>query len=83
MSKQLLILGAGADRTAGIDFPLANTLLADVTQYLVGPGKPVDAALRDMLPGLENPGPGLTIQHFHFIGLLNPALIDPARFIRE
>jgi hypothetical protein len=31
----------------------------------------------------ENPGPGLTIQHFHFIGLLNPALIDPARFIRE
>lgn len=53
MSQPLLILGAGADRTAGIDFPLANTLLADVTQYLSGPGKPVDAALRAMLPGLK------------------------------
>ena len=42
MSQNLLILGAGADRTSGIDFPLANTLLADVTRYLDGPGKPVD-----------------------------------------
>lgn len=49
----LLITGAGVDRTAGIDFPLANTLLADVTRYLDGPGKPVDEALRAMLPGLR------------------------------
>lgn len=53
MSQHLLILGAGADRTTGIDFPLANTLLADVTRYLDGPGKPVDEALRDMLPGIR------------------------------
>jgi hypothetical protein len=53
MSQNLLILGAGADRTAGIDFPLDNTLLADVTRYLDGPGKPVDQALRAMLPGLS------------------------------
>ncbi|MBN2791450.1 MAG: hypothetical protein JXQ81_02975 [Desulfuromonadales bacterium] len=53
MSNKLLILGAGVDRTAGIDFPLANTLLADVTRYLDGPGKPVDEALRAMLPGLR------------------------------
>ncbi len=53
MTQNLLILGAGADRTAGIDFPLANTLLADVTKYLDGPGKPVDKALRAMLPGLS------------------------------
>ncbi len=53
MNKQLLILGAGVDRTTGIDFPLANTLLADVTRYLDGPGKDVDAALREMLPGLR------------------------------
>ena len=38
MTKHLLILGAGVDRTTGIDFPLANTLLADVTRYLDGPG---------------------------------------------
>lgn len=49
----LLITGAGVDRTAGIDFPLANTLLADVTRYLDGTGKGVDAALREMLPGMR------------------------------
>lgn len=53
MNKRLLILGAGVDRTTGIDFPLANTLLADVTRYLDGPGKDVDTALREMLPGLR------------------------------
>lgn len=53
MSHKLLILGAGADRTSGIDFPLANTLLADVTRYLNGPGKELDDALRAMLPGLR------------------------------
>ena len=53
MTKHLLILGAGVDRTTGIDFPLANTLLADVTRYLDGPGKDVETALRDMLPGLR------------------------------
>lgn len=53
MTNHLVILGAGVDRTTGIDFPLANTLLADVTRYLDGPGKPVDDALRAMLPGLR------------------------------
>lgn len=53
MSENLLILGAGVDRTEGIDFPLANTLLADVSRYLEGPGKAVDEALRTMLPGLR------------------------------
>lgn len=53
MSDRLLIIGAGVDRSGGIDFPLANTLLAEVTRYLDGPGKGVDAALRKMLPGLR------------------------------
>lgn len=53
MSQHLLILGAGVDRTAGIDFPLANTLLPDLTRYLEGPGKAVDDALRKMLPHLQ------------------------------
>lgn len=53
MSKRLLILGAGVDRTSGIDFPLANTLLTDVTRYLDGSGKDVEGALREMLPGLR------------------------------
>lgn len=50
---QLLITGAGVDRTDGIDFPLASTLLADVARYIKGPGRPVDEALRSMLPGLR------------------------------
>ena len=50
---KLLIIGAGVDRTQGLDFPLANTLLADVAGYLEDQGGAVDKALRDMLPGLR------------------------------
>lgn len=53
MYKKLLITGAGVDRTQGIDFPLANTLLADISLYLESNGKSVDVALRKMLPGLK------------------------------
>lgn len=53
MTENLLIVGAGVDRTEGLDFPLANTLLVDITRYLDGPGKAVDEALREMLPGLR------------------------------
>jgi len=61
---KLLILGAGADRTTGIEFPMANTLLPAITQYLDGEGKAVDAVLRDALPGLR----------FTFIRLINNAV---------
>jgi hypothetical protein len=53
MSANLLILGAGADRTSGIDFPMANTLLPEVAQYLAGDGQAVDEALRKALPGIR------------------------------
>lgn len=53
MHDKLLIIGAGVDRTDGIAFPLANTLLADISRYLDGPGKEVDTALREILPGLR------------------------------
>lgn len=36
MTDKLLIIGAGVDRTPGINFPLANTLLADIAQYAEG-----------------------------------------------
>lgn len=64
MTNKLLILGAGADRTNGIEFPMANTLLPAITQYLEGDGKAVDEALRDALPGLR----------FKFIRLINHAI---------
>lgn len=53
MNKSLFILGADVDRRTGINFPQANTLLADLTRYLDGPGKDVEAALREMLPSLR------------------------------
>lgn len=53
MNENLLILGAGADKTNGIDFPMANTLLPEVSQYLNGEGKTVDDALRKALPGIR------------------------------
>lgn len=49
----LLITGAGVDRTAGIDFPLATTLLPEVAAYVEGAGSGVDAALREVLPHLR------------------------------
>lgn len=52
------------DRSPGIDFPLANTLLADVMRYLDGAGKEVDSELRKMLPGL----------HFRFSNMIARAV---------
>jgi hypothetical protein len=53
MTSNLLIIGAGVDRTVGINFPLANTLLTDITRYLDNEGKGVDQALREMIPNLR------------------------------
>ena len=53
MTKHLLITGAGVDRTKGIDFPLAATLLPEIAAYLEDGGKEVDTTLRTMLPNLR------------------------------
>lgn len=53
MKDNLLITGAGVDFTKGIDFPLASTLLADISSYLKEEGRAVDEVLREMLPGLR------------------------------
>ncbi len=53
MTKHLLITGAGVDRTPGIDFPLAFTLLPEVAQFIQNEGKEVDEVLRRLLPNLR------------------------------
>ena len=53
MIKNLLITGAGVDRTKGIDFPLAATLLPEISAYLDKDGKDVDKVLRSLLPNLR------------------------------
>lgn len=49
----VLITGAGVDKTAGLDFPLANQLLAEVSRFIKGDGKEFDEALRSALPNLR------------------------------
>lgn len=52
--KHLLITGAGVDRSKGIDFPLANTLLGGITGFLkTEEGKRIDEVLREMLPNMR------------------------------
>ena len=53
MSHNLLITGAGVDRTTGIDFPLAATLLPEITTYSKNDGCSVDAKLREIIPNLR------------------------------
>ena len=53
MSKTLLITGAGVDRTQGIDFPLAATLLPEIVAFSNGSGKEIEAKLRKIIPGLQ------------------------------
>lgn len=49
----LLILGAGVDKTKGIDFPTMDSLLTAVANYSLNEGKEVDTMLRAMLPNLR------------------------------
>lgn len=53
MIDKLLIIGAGVDRTDGIDFPLANTLMAEIATFAKSEGKEIDDALRGILPNLR------------------------------
>ena len=53
--KNLLILGAGAEKTVGIDMPLANELVPQIRDFLFENeiGKQVEQKLREMLKGLR------------------------------
>lgn len=53
MNDKLLIIGAGVDRTKGIDFPLANTLMAEIATFAKTDGKDLDDMLRSILPNLR------------------------------
>lgn len=50
---KLLITGAGVDKTEGINFPLANNLLPEVTKFINKEGKEFDRSLRKALPHLR------------------------------
>lgn len=53
MIDKLLIIGAGVDRTNGIDFPLANTLMAEIATFAKSEGKEIEDVLRGILPNLR------------------------------
>ncbi len=50
---KIIITGAGVDKTKGIDFPLANQLLTEVSRFINGEGKPFEQAIRKAIPGLR------------------------------
>jgi len=53
--NNLLILGAGVEKTKGIDMPLANELVPKIRDFLYEDktGKEVDKKLRDIIKGLR------------------------------
>lgn len=52
--NKLLITGAGVDRSNGIDFPLANTLLGEIGGFLkTNEGAKIDITLREILPNMR------------------------------
>lgn len=53
--SNLLILGAGVEKTVGIDMPLANDLVPQIRDFIYNneTGKQVDAALRVIIKGLR------------------------------
>ncbi|RAU16449.1 hypothetical protein DN062_18100 [Nitrincola tibetensis] len=51
--NKVLITGAGVDKTPGIDFPLANKLLTEVSRFINGEGASFEKAIRNALPGLR------------------------------
>lgn len=55
MMSNLLILGAGVEKTVGIDMPLANDLVPQIRDFIYNneTGKQVDAALRVIIKGLR------------------------------
>lgn len=53
--SNLLILGAGVEKTVGIDMPLANELVPQIRDFIYNDeiGKQVDTALREIIKGLR------------------------------
>lgn len=51
--KVALVIGAGVDKTNGINMPLVAELVPRIRTFLNNEGKEVEAALRKMLPGLR------------------------------
>ncbi len=53
--SNLLILGAGVEKTLGVDMPLANELVPQIRHFLCEDeiGQKVDKALREMIKGLR------------------------------
>jgi len=45
--NKVLITGAGVDKTEGINFPLANTLITDIAKFIVNEGADFNAALKE------------------------------------
>lgn len=50
---KVLITGAGVDKTTGIDFPLANTLITDIAKFIENEGSEFNEILKTSIPNLR------------------------------
>lgn len=62
----LLILGAGVDKTEGINMPLANGLIPEIAHFVENEGKNIDTKVRSFLPSLR----------FSFVKFIREAIDD-------
>lgn len=53
MSKNVLVIGAGVDKTAGINMPLANQLVPEIARFSENEGKEIDKLIKSLLPNLR------------------------------
>jgi len=52
-SKTVLIIGAGVDKTPGINMPLAVQLVPEIARFSEEEGKEIEKTIRSFLPGLR------------------------------
>ena len=52
-NKTVLIIGAGVDKTPGIDMPLAVQLVPELARFAEEEGKEIEKTIRSFLPGLR------------------------------
>ena len=52
-NKTVLIIGAGVDKTEGINMPLAMQLVPEIARFAEEDGKEIENTIRSFLPGLR------------------------------
>lgn len=52
-TETVLVIGAGVDKTPGLDMPLAIQLVPEIARFAEEEGKEIDKVIRSFLPNLR------------------------------